>query len=103
MRVVRLDAGAWRTELEFIAALKHALNAPHWCGDSPAAIDELMVWGLGPQVLQPPYEVEISGLEQAPKEVREYVALIVECVSAARQECKARDGKDIDVGFKIVG
>jgi hypothetical protein len=102
MRVVPLEAVTWGSALDFLVALKSALNAPPCCGDSPDAINELMVWGLDPQVLEPPYEIQISGLDRAPKEVQEYVALTIECVNRARQEYNVRNGGDIDVSFKVV-
>ena len=97
MRIVELEASNWKTALDFLAALKSALNAPGWCGDSPAAIEELMVWGLGPEVLQPPYIVRISGAANAPREVRDYIDLIADCVHQARIECKENNAEDVDV------
>ena len=71
MRTIELDALGWRTPIDFLSALKKALLAPEWCGSNPDAITELMVWGLGPDAMQPPYVVQISNVASAPEEVRE--------------------------------
>jgi hypothetical protein len=101
MRIVKLDAIGWKTSLDFLTALKVALNAPEWCGSSPDAINELMVWGLDGEVLAPPYIVEIANAAKAPVEVRDYITLIADCVQDAREEFNRRNIEDIDVGFDI--
>ncbi|MDP1964338.1 MAG: hypothetical protein Q8K93_19320 [Reyranella sp.] len=98
MQVFNLDARDWQTPLDFYDALKSALSAPEWCSSSLDAIMELMVWGLGGQ--PPPYVVQISGVDDAPREVREEISLIAEHVQKARAEIQARDGKDVDVSIK---
>lgn len=100
MRIVQLDASGWKTVLDFLTALKKALNAPEWCGSSVDAINELMIWGLVAETPQPPYVVQISGTAKAPKDVQDYIALTADCVREAREEKKARDGEDLDVSIK---
>lgn len=99
-RIVELDASGWLTIVDFIDALRRALNAPEWCGSNVDAINELMIWGLEAGELAPPYVVNIAGLAATPSEVRDYVALQAECVQKARAEKKWRDGSDIDVSTK---
>ena len=102
MRIIELDAGDWQAPLDFIDALREALNAPEWCGSNVDAINELMIWGLGAGELPPPYLVKISRTSVTPKEVQDYIALQAMCVQEARAEKNARDGEDIDVSIEIL-
>ena len=99
MRTVELDASGWKTPIDFIRALQTALNAPEWCGSNVDAINELMVWGLGAGELPPPYTVNISRASDAPKEVRDYIALQAKYVQVARAEKNVRDGSDVNVSI----
>jgi hypothetical protein len=99
MRTINLDARDWRTPVDFLSAPKSALMAPEWCGSSPDAINELMVWGLGPGVMQPPYVVRISNAASAPTKVREHISLVARCVREAREDHVERDGTDVDVSI----
>jgi hypothetical protein len=100
MRIVELDASSWTTTLDFIRALQRALNAPKECGSNVDALNELMVWGLGMGELPPPYIVQIPGTANAPKDVRDHIALIANYVQKARKEKMARDGYDIEVSIQ---
>jgi hypothetical protein len=102
MRVVELDASDWKTPADFINALKKALDAPFWCGNNVDAINELMVWGLGPvNELPPSCAVNISNISRVSDEVRRYIVLQAECVHKALKERKERDGINLDVSIKI--
>jgi hypothetical protein len=99
VRTVELDAGDWKTPLDFIAALQKALDAPPWCGSNIDAINELMVWGLGAED-PPPCVVSISNASAAPHEVQDYIALQAIYVQKARAEKITRDGYDLDVSIR---
>ena len=101
MLAIDLDASGWKTPLDFIRALQMALGAPFWCGSNIDAINELMVWGLGPGDLPPPCIVSISRVSSTPKEVQDYIALQAKCVQAARDQKIARDGIDVNVSISI--
>ena len=63
MRIVELHAEGWATAMDFVNALKEAIGAPDWHGQSPDAfrrhtrrfVRKLRFKG-GPRVIQSPRE-----------------------------------------------
>ena len=96
---IQLSAGAWKEAIDFVDALKGALGAIKGCGSSVNAMIDLMVYG-GMSRIEPPYVVKISGVDAAPQEVRDHIALIAQAVAAARKWKKEHHGEDVEVSIE---
>src|SRR5580700_3528323 len=101
MRIIELDASKWANALDFLLALKAALGSCEEHGTSPDAFLDSMVWG-GTNSVEPPYMVKVVCSSDAPLEVREYIALMVNVIREAREWKKANTGIDTDVSIEIV-
>jgi len=93
MRLIQLDAKGWKSQLDFIPSLTRALGSCEGHGMSPDAFVDSMIWG-GMNSVEPRYTVQISNLNAAPKEVADYVSLMISAISEGRQRFQ-RHGEDI--------
>jgi hypothetical protein len=98
MRLIELDAGKWKSPLDFLQSLAGALGSPEWHGMSPDAFVDSMVWG-GINSVQPPYTVQIKNITNTPSEVADYVFLMASVIDEARQERFRRRGDNIEVSI----
>jgi hypothetical protein len=98
MRLIELDAEAWKDPLDFLQSLADAIGSPEWHGMSPDAFVDSMIWG-GINTVQPPYTVQIKNIVSAPSEVADYVSLVASAIKEARQERFRRRGDNIEVNI----
>ncbi len=96
--LVQLDAAGWSTPLDFLNALRAAIGAPDWQGNSPDAFVDTIFWD-GCNRLQPPYHIQVACPENAPIEVVNYIDLMTLVLSEARADRYTRIGSDIDVSL----
>jgi hypothetical protein len=101
MQMIELDASTWKTALDFCDALRDALDAPFWHGDSVDAFIDSMIYG-GINGIEPPYTVRVRFTKEVPAEVREAVETLQKYLSIARQEHRVSTGEDVDVRLEIV-
>ena len=94
MPVIALNAGQWKTVLDFYNALLAAIGAPEWHGRSVAALIDSMVYGRI-NAVEAPYIVKIVGTAKIPTLVRDEITLVAQ-VFAEHQ------GTDSKVEFQIV-
>ena len=67
---------------------------------SPDAFVDSMIWG-GMNRVEPAYTVQVININEAPKEVADYVALMISAIKEARRwRCQQR-GEDIEVGISV--
>ncbi len=100
MRIIELSATKGTTILDFYAALLAAIGTPQRHSQSPDALIDSMIWG-GINALEPPYTIRISGLSEAPKDVRDHVELVKDALVEARIDRKRYNGDDIEASIVI--
>lgn len=100
MRIIHLDATKWKTVLDFCRALRAAIGAPNYHGNSPDAFIDSMIWG-GINAVEPPYTIRISGTAMLPKDVREYIELVKQALAEGRLDYQRREGRDVEVAIEI--
>jgi hypothetical protein len=98
MRLIELDAKGWKSPVDFLQSLKDALGSCDGHGMSPAAFVDSMIWG-GMNSVEPPYAVRVTNINGAPKEVADYVFLMISVIREARQERLQRRGDDVEVSI----
>jgi hypothetical protein len=101
MQIIELDASKWSTITDFLVALRAAIEAPEWHGLSPDAFIDSMIWG-GINRLDPPYEIQIIGMQNVPPEVNQYVHLVADALKRARQEKRVNREIETEVSLRIV-
>ena len=97
MRLIQLDAKGWKSQLDFIPSLTRALGSCEGDGMSPDAFMDSMIWG-GMNSAAPLYNVQISNLSAAPKEVADYVSSMISAIREGRQRFQ-RNGEDIQLSI----
>ena len=100
MRIIHLDATKWKTVLDFCRALRAAIGAPNYHGNSPDAFIDSMIWG-GINAVEPPYTIRISGAATLPKDVREQVELVKQDLASGRVDYQNRQSGDVGVAIEI--
>jgi hypothetical protein len=100
MRVIALDAEGWKSPTDFLQSLAGALGSCEGHGMSPDAFVDSMIWG-GMNSIEPPYTVQISNLNSAPKEVTDYVSLTISAIRKGRHDRFQRRGEDIEVNISV--
>ena len=66
---------------------------------SPAAFVDSMIWG-GMNDVESPYVIRITDIRGVPKEVADYVALMISVIQEARRDRLQRRGDDIEVSIE---
>jgi hypothetical protein len=97
MRLIELDAKGWKSQLDFLQSLTRALGSCEGHGTSPDAFVNSMIWG-GMNSVEPPYSVQISNLNAAPKEVVDYISQMISAIREGRQRFQ-RHGADIEISI----
>jgi hypothetical protein len=100
MRIVELDAGGWKTPLEFASALKAALGSPDWHGTNAVAFVDSMVAG-GINTLKPPYIIRVVNAADLPPEVMAVIRQVSSYVDETRVRRLARTGENVEVHLEI--
>ena len=100
MRLIELDAAGWDSPLDFLRSLKGVLGSPELHGTTPAAFVDSMIYG-GMNSVEPPYVVRITNISEVPKEVADYISLMISVIQEARQDRLRRRGDDIEVSIVV--
>jgi hypothetical protein len=100
MRLIELDARGWNTPLDFVRSLKIALGSPQGHGNSVNAFVDSMIYG-GMNSIEPPYAVRITNIGGVPKEVADYISLMISAIQEARLQRLQRRDDDIEVSISV--
>jgi hypothetical protein len=100
MRLIELDAKEWNSPLDFLQSLKAVLGSPEGHGMSPDAFVDSMIYG-GINSVEPPYVVRIINISDVPKEVADYISLMISVIQQARKDRLQRRGDDIEVSISV--
>ena len=73
LRIVELRAEDWVTAMDFLGALKDAIGAPDWHGDSADVFLDSMIYHDDINVLKSPYTIRILGADKAGTEAQQCV------------------------------
>jgi hypothetical protein len=95
MRIIDLNASKWGNPIGIYDAIKAALGSCEGHGSSPDALIDSIIWG-GMNRIEPPYIIRFIGASSAPKEVRDYIRLIIDVIREARDWRRMHEGTDID-------
>lgn len=70
MLILKVNAWGWRSPLDFYDAVLTALEAPAWHGRNVNALIDSVIYG-GVNGAEPPFRIEVIGLEGSAADVRE--------------------------------
>ena len=96
MRNIELDAKNWTSAVDFYSALLSSIGAPEWHGRNIDALVDSMIWG-GINRVEPPYTVQIRGVEQLPGDVRNHIELAKKALLEAPADFRIRHDRDVEV------
>jgi RNAse (barnase) inhibitor barstar len=85
MKVITLDASAWRSPEDFYSALLPQLGAPAWHGRNLDALDDSLGGGEI-NVLEPPFRVEVEGADKMPEPMRHFLSEVGRVFADVRAE-----------------
>src|SRR6185312_10255912 len=77
MRIIELDAGNWRSALDFYNDLLAALGAPTGHGRNINALVDSMIWG-GMNAVEAPYTIRILHTTKLSQQIRDELELVNE-------------------------
>ena len=100
MRIIEVDAGNWRSVLDFYNGLLAVLGAPQWHGRSIDALIDSMIWG-GINAVEAPYTIRIVRSANLSKEIRDHIELVNRVLAEASAEFRERRGHDVIVQWEI--
>jgi RNAse (barnase) inhibitor barstar len=85
MKVISLDASAWRSPEDFYSALLPQLGAPTWHGRNLDALDDSLGGG-DINALEPPFRIQIEGTEKLPKPIQSFLSKVERVFADVRAE-----------------
>jgi hypothetical protein len=98
MHIVELHAEGWATVTDFANALKKAIGAPDWHGESPDAFLDSMIHHDDINARKAPYTIRVSGVRKAQPKVQDEIRLLARLIN----EHGASDrGTDLEVTMLI--
>ncbi|NPV23166.1 barstar family protein [Bradyrhizobium aeschynomenes] len=100
MQEIELDARNWRTPDDFRSALKSAIGAPIWHGDSLGAFLD-SIFGGGLNTLKPPYIIKVVNTAGQSTELKALIQDLSSAIDDTRTRRLARTGEDVVVGLTI--
>ena len=95
MKVIRLDASAWRSEEDLYSALLPQLGAPAWHGHSLDALND-SIGGGDINAVEPPFRVEVDGADQLPEAMRDLLSGVARLFAEVRAETR----KDVELQLR---
>ena len=78
---IDLQADGWIRARDFYCALKKAIGAPGWHGDSPDAFLDSMLYHDDVNALRAPYTIRVSGTQNVKPEVRDAICLLARLIN----------------------
>jgi len=100
MRIIELDAGNWRSALDFYNDLLAALGAPTGHGRNINALVDSMIWG-GMNAVEAPYTIRILHTTKLSQEIRDELELVKRVFAEACAEFHERRGHDVCIEWEI--
>jgi hypothetical protein len=98
MQLIELHAGSLVTAMDLMAALKKAIGAPDWHGDSVDAFLDSMIYHDDINALKAPYTIRIVGTDKAGREAQDTMRLLARSID----ERGASDrGGDLEVAILV--
>jgi RNAse (barnase) inhibitor barstar len=91
MKIINLEASAWRTPDDFYSALLPQLGAPDWHGRNLNALEDSLYGGINN--LQPPFRVVIAGTNGIGSDLQGFLAQVIEVFLCARTQY----GADVEI------
>lgn len=101
MKIIKLDAAAWKSVRDFYAEILPALGAPSWHGTNVNALVESIVQGEINE-MKPPFRIEITRSQHCPARVRQELTWMVEDTRSAIENFIRRRGYKPDVNFEVL-
>jgi hypothetical protein len=98
MQIVELRADDWVSVLDFVNALKKAIGAPDWHGNSVDAFLDSMIYHDDINELRSPYTIRIGGVDKAKPEVQDEVRLLARLINEAGASDR---GGDLEVTILV--
>ena len=80
MQTFHFRAEHWSTPVQCAKALLEVVQAPAWCSTGVTAVTEAMTWEELAAVGFP-YRIDITGLNDAPTQIIEYLSLLTDALS----------------------
>jgi len=93
MKLIILDATAWRSPDDFYSALLPELGAPAWHGRNLDALDDSLYGGI--DEVEPPFTVIIENSTGLSADVRAFLAKVADVFADAR----TLHGADVAINF----
>lgn len=97
---IELDASSWETAHDFRSALKAALGAPNWHGDTVGAFLD-SIFGGGMNAVKPPYVIRIANAADISPELKELIHDFSSAVEETRMRRLARIGENVAVSVEV--
>jgi hypothetical protein len=92
--IVELRADDWVTVRDFANALKKAIGAPEWHGDSVDAFFDSMIYHDDINTLKSPYTIAIRGTDKTKPGVQQEIRLLAQLVN---KRGAADQGADLEI------
>jgi hypothetical protein len=98
MQIVEVHAEGLVTAMDVVGALKKAVGAPDWHGDSVDASLDSMIYHDDINALKAPYTIVIRGAAQAGPEARHEISLLAQSIN---EHAAADRGGDLEVTILV--
>jgi hypothetical protein len=98
MQLIELHADGWVTAMDFVAALKKAIGAPDWHGDSVDTFLDSMIYHDEINALKAPYTIRIVAADKAGPEAQGMMRLLARYVD---QRGAPDRGGDLEVSILV--
>lgn len=100
MQIIEVHANGLVTAIDFMEALKDAIGAPDWHGNSTDAFLDSMIHRDDINMLKAPYTIRIVGADMAGREAQDAMRLLARAID----EHGASDrGGDLEVTILVEG
>jgi hypothetical protein len=84
--------------MDFVGALKKAIGAPDWHGDSVDALLDSMIYHDDINALKPPYTISIAGADKAGSEAQHIIRQLAQLLNKYGSSDR---GGDLDVAMLV--
>jgi hypothetical protein len=98
MQIVELHADDWVTAMDFANALKKAIGAPDWHGESVDVFLDSMIYHDDINALKSPYTIRISGANKAGMGAQDAIRSLARSIS---KHGASDQGGDLEVTMLV--
>src|SRR5579875_2588892 len=99
-KVLHVDSYELNSIIDFYNAIFRILGSPSWHGVSIDSLIDSMVWG-GINAEEPPYTIDISGVDQLPDAVRQEIRKLCNALEISKKEYQKATGDQLDVSITL--